>query len=832
MKKNKVILLISTIVLLFSATMTITYAAFQNRQNEKFEIKDSYTYQKYFDATSGDGSSYQNAYKISTTQHLVNLEKLTQLGAFDNKCYFVLLNDINCENNIFLPIGTQNNPFYGQFDGQGYTIQNIKIASSNLQDVGFFGYVGTGGNIQNFTLDSPFIMSKGSVSKAENPLASSFTGTYTCSRTSNSVSVTGITAVENVEIQYISSDKSILSNEGVLQSGASSTFVTYSVVARQLRDIVVNDITSKAVVSYTIARFRIWIDENGIIPETYDETGVTITNCYNEMTTSPIDGHTALENVLPHTGIVAGHIDGDAQYIGVYNGKLWLKESKQESFNCLIGKYKNKEISNTAGQLFYKRLDFTTLIPRLNDSTLDESKLLSDGWVDDGNGNLVFNETTAITSKAAPDEVRAMWGFGTRYYHYYGFKDNPGIPTFNDAIGSDNLRNIKVLGKIGITKDRNDRNYYFEEGEEPNISRSYIKNADSINLNTPLVTDVITINGISPDSANKTYRACYQIQNGIMMWVDAKNNSSIGNLWNNLIGNDKQFYVNFIVTYATENVTPESLPNQDIMFTIKTNSYGPSSAITPIDDSWRDIFYEEPKGTANNVEKGILMYDTFSDADASSTTINNDRIIQISDTIDYESKQYRKVFTQEVSFDLTKNADGLRSGNMYPLFAIGLDSYETTTNADGTKSYVLDENGNRIKRDFPAGFALNILQVEVILTSQKGNVNSTINHVDFIQELNSMFKNNHGLLNDTTYIDAISAYDDSGVQIGVIYNADRTETSIAEGIYIEITRGTTGMMRVTVNYYQADTYFTVSNAVAAIKADIGTLTAYPADPFV
>ena len=40
------------------------------------------------------------------------------------------------------------------------------------------------------------------------------------------------------------------------------------------------------------------------------------------------------------------------------------------------------------------------------------------------------------------------------------------------------------------------------------------------------------------------------------------------------------------------------------------------------------------------------------------------------------------------------------------------------------------------------------------------------------------------------------------------------------------------MMRVTVNYYQADTYFTVSNAVAAIKADIGTLTAYPADPFV
>lgn len=830
MKKNKVILLISTIVLLFSATMTITYAAFQNRQNEKFEIKDSYTYQKYFDATSGDGSSYQNAYKISTAQHLVNLEKLTQLGAFDNKCYFVLLNDINCENNIFLPIGTQNNPFYGQFDGQGYTIQNIKIASSNLQDVGFFGYVGTGGNIQNFTLDSPFIMSKGSVSKAENPLASSFTGTYTCSRTSNSVSVTGITAVENVEIQYISSDKSILSNEGVLQSGASSTFVTYSVVARQLRDIVVNDITSKAVVSYTIARFRIWIDENGIIPETYDETGVTITNCYNEMTTSPIDGKTALENVLPHTGIVAGHIDGDAQYIGVYNGKLWLKESKQESFNCLIGKYKNKEISNTAGKLFYKRLDFTTLIPRLSDTTLDESKLLSDGWVDDGNGNLVFNETTAVTSNNAPDEV----GFLRKYYHYYGFKDNASIPTFNDAIGSDNLKNIRIFGKMGITKDRNDRNYYFQEGEEPNISRSYITNADSLNLTSPLVTDVIRFNGISPDDVNEVYYPCYQIQNGIMMWADGNNKSTLGNIIGNFTNNgsdQKTFYINFIVTYATNNVTSENLINQDIQFSIRQINYGINSNNII---GYRDAFYEEPKGTANNPEKGVLDSGTFNDGfNNTSLTINSNNLVQISDKIDYESKQYRRAFTQEVSYEVTQGFwDTIRDGNKYPLFAIGLDSYETTTNADGTKSYVLDENGNRIARNFPTDFEMNILQLEVILTSQKGNVNSTINHVDFIQELNSMFKNNHGLLNDTTYIDAISAYDDSGVQIGVIYNADRTETSIAEGIYIEITRGTTGMMRVTVNYYQADTYFTVSNAVAAIKADIGTLTAYPADPFV
>ena len=828
MKKNKVILLISTIVLLFSATMTITYAAFQNRQNEKFEIKDSYTYQKYFDATSGDGSSYQNAYKISTAQHLVNLEKLTQLGAFDNKCYFVLLNDINCENNIFLPIGTQNNPFYGQFDGQGYTIQNIKIASSNLQDVGFFGYVGTGGNIQNFTLDSPFIMSKGSVSKAENPLASSFTGTYTCSRTSNSVSVTGITAVENVEIQYISSDKSILSNEGVLQSGASSTFVTYSVVARQLRDIVVNDITSKAVVSYTIARFRIWIDENGIIPETYDETGVTITNCYNEMTTSPIDGHTALENVLPHTGIVAGHIDGDAQYIGVYNGKLWLKESKQESFNCLIGKYKNKEISNTAGKLFYKRLDFTTLIPRLSDTTLDESKLLSDGWVDDGNGNLVFNETTAVTSTNKPDRSGLI--FYT--YTYYGFKDNASIPTFNDAIGSDNLKNIRIFGKMGITKDRNDRNYYFQEGEEPNISRSYITNADSLNLTSPLVTDIISFNGINPDSVDQVYYPCYQIQNGIMMWADGNNKSTLGNIIGNFTGDRKTFYINFIVTYATENITAESLSNQDIQFSIRTSNYGTNSNGVIINR--HTTFYEEPKGTANNVEKGILDSATFNDGfNNTSLTINSNNLVQISDKIDYESKQYRRAFTQEVSYEVTQGFwDTIRDGNKYPIFAIGLDSYETTTNADGTKSYVLDENGNRIKRDFPSGFALNILQLEVILTSQKGNVNSTINHVDFIQELNSMFKNNHGLLNDTTYIDAISAYDDSGVQIGVIYNADRTETSIAEGIYIEITRGTTGMMRVTINYYQADTYFTVSNAVAAIKADIGTLTAYPADPFV
>ncbi|MDE6792559.1 MAG: hypothetical protein K2J48_05705, partial [Muribaculaceae bacterium] len=50
--------------------------------------------------------------------------------------------DINLNNINWTPIGTDNKPFEGSFDGQGYTISNLSILQSNTASyAGFFGNV-------------------------------------------------------------------------------------------------------------------------------------------------------------------------------------------------------------------------------------------------------------------------------------------------------------------------------------------------------------------------------------------------------------------------------------------------------------------------------------------------------------------------------------------------------------------------------------------------------------------------------------------------------------------------------------------------------------------
>lgn len=91
----------------------------------------------YFE--SGDGSS-EKPYVISSPVHLYNLAWLQYLGYFnlgDNinnglaQSYFVLKNDIDMDGIAIPPIGTEEYPFLGNFNGQGYTIANCVTANSN-----------------------------------------------------------------------------------------------------------------------------------------------------------------------------------------------------------------------------------------------------------------------------------------------------------------------------------------------------------------------------------------------------------------------------------------------------------------------------------------------------------------------------------------------------------------------------------------------------------------------------------------------------------------------------------------------------------------------------
>ncbi len=81
---------------------------------------------------------------------LVNLSNEVANGnTFAGKTV-LLMNDIDLENEEWTPIGNAKNKFQGNFDGQDYTISNLKITTGN-DYVGLFGFT-TDGHIANLTI--------------------------------------------------------------------------------------------------------------------------------------------------------------------------------------------------------------------------------------------------------------------------------------------------------------------------------------------------------------------------------------------------------------------------------------------------------------------------------------------------------------------------------------------------------------------------------------------------------------------------------------------------------------------------------------------------------
>ncbi|MGI6279799.1 MAG: hypothetical protein ACOYJS_04480 [Acutalibacteraceae bacterium] len=134
-RKNIALLLVSALligVLQFSFSWFIRPINF----NVPNDIGAS-TEVSYFE--SGNGSA-EKPYVISDRVHVYNLAWLQYLGYFNlgesinngrAQSYFVLKNDIDMQGLAIPPIGTEEFPFLGNFNGQGYTISNCITANSN-----------------------------------------------------------------------------------------------------------------------------------------------------------------------------------------------------------------------------------------------------------------------------------------------------------------------------------------------------------------------------------------------------------------------------------------------------------------------------------------------------------------------------------------------------------------------------------------------------------------------------------------------------------------------------------------------------------------------------
>lgn len=132
----------------------------QKDANEEAKEDDLFLMQqgevKAEDITPWDGKSKTevvpegNIYNIHTAEELAWVSEVTNNGTnnFAGK-EIRLMNDIDLNSNNWVPIGNNNNPFKGSFDGQGYEISNLtSIANSKTHVAGLFGYVYANGYIQ------------------------------------------------------------------------------------------------------------------------------------------------------------------------------------------------------------------------------------------------------------------------------------------------------------------------------------------------------------------------------------------------------------------------------------------------------------------------------------------------------------------------------------------------------------------------------------------------------------------------------------------------------------------------------------------------------------
>ena len=134
-----------------------------------------------YDTEQEGSGTYSDPYIVKRVSDFDVVRKLTTL-------YYKVTNDINLSSvTNFEPIGTSAVPFTGTFDGNGYTLSNLKITGTNNQR-GLFGY--NSGTIKNVVMNNVNISGKDEIG--------SLVGNNSGTITNISVSNINITAEDSV----------------------------------------------------------------------------------------------------------------------------------------------------------------------------------------------------------------------------------------------------------------------------------------------------------------------------------------------------------------------------------------------------------------------------------------------------------------------------------------------------------------------------------------------------------------------------------------------------------------------------------------------------------
>ena len=180
-------------------------------------------------------------------------------------------NDIDLNSREWTPIGgngvsdSGGNSFKGTFDGQGYTVSNMKISTSYYY-VGFFGYIT--GTVQNFGIQTGSVTGANKAGGLAGCASGTISGCYshaTVSGTTYAGGLVGMAGNAVIENSYAKADVTATSNAGGLVAYYSSN-------------------TTKAKITNSYSACTLNGKNNGglvcSINSAVPDTGVTITNSY------------------------------------------------------------------------------------------------------------------------------------------------------------------------------------------------------------------------------------------------------------------------------------------------------------------------------------------------------------------------------------------------------------------------------------------------------------------------------------------------------------------------------------------------------------------------
>lgn len=100
-------------------------------------------------------------YLVESEEHL----RAIGTGKYGLDKNYMQNSDINMSKTEWVPIGTESEPFIGQYNGNGYEIKDLTMTSETAKTIGFFGYAKKA-NLYNITLQDLDIETAGNKGKS------------------------------------------------------------------------------------------------------------------------------------------------------------------------------------------------------------------------------------------------------------------------------------------------------------------------------------------------------------------------------------------------------------------------------------------------------------------------------------------------------------------------------------------------------------------------------------------------------------------------------------------------------------------------------------------